>query len=109
MAKKRELPNMDNMTPDALLSEIRKAREQASDAKFYEGVYKQRLVTMREGDFVRGESLLGTYKRVVQERIDTDAVKAAFPREELIEKGFLKVTEFDQLDITAVPERSPIG
>jgi hypothetical protein len=43
MAKKYDLPNLDNMTPTGLVDLIAEARERQKEAKFYEGVYMERL------------------------------------------------------------------
>lgn len=107
MAKNYPIPNLDNITPAGCVDMIAGYREQQASGKFYEGIYKQKLQTLiPEGQkAVEGERYCGEYTEVSQERIDTDAVKAAFSREQLLEKGFLKVTSFKTFRTVAREEK----
>jgi len=93
--QKYPIPNMDNLTPSGLIDLIAGERENKARAQFYEGIYRQRLDATRDPAqaVIEGEKFVGTYTVSQSERIDTDAVREAFSRDELIARGFLKVTE----------------
>lgn len=105
---KYPIPNMDNVTLGALIDMIAEEREKAKEAKFYEGLYRQRLdATRNPGQpSIEGEKFLGNFSTSQSERIDTEAIRAAFSRDELIKRGFLKVQ--DIVTLRTVPREQAI-
>lgn len=110
MAKKpaRQIPDLSNATPEFLVAEIRKARDLQADGKFYEGIYKERLRTFDGWDTKKMDATIyGDYVVEIStsptERIDVEAVRALFTREELIEKKLLIAPDVTQLRINPKP------
>jgi hypothetical protein len=105
---KYPLPNMDNITPGGLIDMIAAYREMTKEAKFYEGVYRQRLDATRDPNqiSIEGEKFLGNFSTSQSERIDTEAIRQAFSRQELIDRGFLKV--MDIVTLRTVPREQPV-
>lgn len=99
MAKTRELPNLENATPSFLIDSIAEQREIQKDAKFLEGVYREALTSrLAEGQTaIEGDKYVGNLSTSDVERIDTEAVRQAFSREELITLKFLKVSQVTTL------------
>jgi len=106
MSNKYPIPNMENYTPAALVELIAGERENKKRAEFYEGLYRQRLNATRDPaqTAIESDNFIGNYRVSQQERIDTEAVKAAFSRDELIAKGFLKVIDIEYLNINPRPQ-----
>jgi len=106
MSNKYPIPSMDNYTPEALIELIAGERENQKRAKFYEGLYRQRLDATRDPaqPAIESDNFIGNYRVSQQERIDTEAVRAAFSRDELIQRGFLKVTDITTLNINPRPQ-----
>jgi hypothetical protein len=99
---------MDNITPGGLIDMIAAYRDMQKEAKFYEGIYRQRLDATRDPNqaSIEGEKFLGNFSSSQSERIDTEAVRQAFSRQELIDRGFLKV--MDIVTLRTVPREQPI-
>jgi hypothetical protein len=105
MAKERVLPNLANETLGSLLDKVKEQRDIQKDAKFLEGLYKEAMdARMPEGaTSIESEKHTGQLTEVTSERLDTDAIKSAFSRDDLIAKGFLKVSRYTTLKILERP------
>lgn len=101
---KYHIPDLSNATPGGLVDLIGDERAKKAEAEFYEKFYKQALEARKEGVIVEGERYIATFVAGSQERIDSDAVRAAFTREELIQRGFLKTIPMMTLK---TPKRAP--
>lgn len=103
MAKTREIPNLENYTPEGLVEMIYQQRQVQKDANFLEGVYRQRLDAIRDlsASSIDGEKYLAKFIPGVQERLDADKIRSDVSRDELIAKGWLKTTETVTLRIEA--------
>jgi hypothetical protein len=108
MSNKYPIPNLENMTPAGLIDLIALQREVQKEAKFYEGLYRQRLDATRDPNqpSIEGDRFLGNFTTSQSERIDVEAVRQAFSRQELIERGFLKVS--DIVTLRTVPRELPV-
>lgn len=108
------MPDLSNATAEFLIEQIYKERKKQKEGKFYEGLYKGRLATMKlfEGFKETGDpkdrqyttpAYIAQVSFTYPERIDGDAVKAAFTRDELIERKFLKVSDKPQETLRITP------
>lgn len=104
MTEKRGVPtqlNLQAMTPEGLLDMIAEQRQIQKEAKYMEGLCRQALDSKRDlsKSTVESGNNLGTYSTVTQERLDGDTIKGQFSHDQLVEKGWLKVSEYVKLDI----------
>lgn len=100
----KSIPNLENATPGFLVDEIGRIRVETARLKFLDGVYKQALEARLSPEELSGDKLiegtnyLGSRSKRVQERINTDAVKAHFENDPEGLKKVMKLIEFWQLD-----------
>ncbi len=100
----KTIPNLENATPGFLIDEIARMRVEASRLKFLDGVYKQALEARADPAHldgtlpVEGDKVYGKRKKMTQERVDTDAVKAYFKDDPEGLKKVMKEVTFWQWD-----------
>lgn len=98
MAKKKDdMPNLDNATPGSLVDDLGATRVESAKLKKREGFLKQALFArLDEGQtLVEGEKFNAMIQDVVQERLDTEKIRASETDEWL--EDHTKVVEFKQI------------
>lgn len=103
----KTVPNLENATPGFLLDEIARMRIEMARLKFLDGVYKQAMEaradekSLVDGGIIEGSKFIGTRKKMVQERISAEKVRAYFEANKLNLADVMEETSFWQWNTSA--------
>jgi hypothetical protein len=103
MSKRRKfkMPDLSNATPTFLVDELGKLREQASDLKKLEGVYKQALMARLNGkQVVEGEEFVAMISSEKRTSLDTSKIKEEMDDDWVQEHS--RTTEFKKISTKRV-------
>jgi len=109
-AKIKEVPNLGNATPEGLIDMLGDVREQKKRLEFLEGVYKAALeariseAQQTGSSPVMGETWLGQYSEVTQERISAEKVREVLKNEPTLLAKCFASTSFKMLKTSLNPK-----